>query len=78
MGMFDSVFAECPKCGKDVEFQSKAGDCLLSKYRIPGDVPGEIAEDLDGEIGQCECGHMVLIEIGHIPPPRIAQMRISN
>lgn len=28
MGMYDTVSVECPKCGVDVEFQSKAGRLL--------------------------------------------------
>ena len=32
MGMFDSVFADCPKCGTELEFQTKGGVCELYKY----------------------------------------------
>jgi len=47
MGMFDSVFAPCPVCGKLLEFQSKAGKCDLKKYTHTS-VPAEIAADLIG------------------------------
>ena len=60
MGMFDSLYVTC-KCGEDVEFQSKAGECALREYRIT-DVPPVIAGDL---IGQCEtcrrCGCHITI-----------------
>jgi hypothetical protein len=38
MGMFDTVLFKCPKCGKQLEEQSKAGECLLedfSENRVP-------------------------------------------
>ena len=52
MGMFDSLIVQCPGCGKDVEFQSKAGDCLLKVYNLSS-VPLAIAHDLDGEEDVC-------------------------
>lgn len=59
MGMYDSVMVKCP-CGAEVEFQSKAGDCIL-KYHDPRDVPSEIADDLNGKIKRCECGRDVTL-----------------
>ena len=58
MGMFDSVFAACPKCGKEVEFQSKAGDCTLKRYSASS-VPPEIAQDIAGDTQACECGYVL-------------------
>jgi hypothetical protein len=61
MGMFDRVFARCPSCGGTVEFQSKAGECLLINYTLR-EVPPEIAIDLDGQQECCEkCGSVVSI-----------------
>lgn len=34
MGMFDSVWAPCPTCSEQVEFQSKGGNCLLEWYDL--------------------------------------------
>ncbi len=48
MGMFDTVFAPCPECGKLLGFQSKEGECDLKKYKHTS-VPAEIAADLTGE-----------------------------
>jgi len=46
MGMYDSVIATCPKCSKNIEFQSKVGQCDLKRYHYKN-VPMEIAVDLD-------------------------------
>jgi hypothetical protein len=66
MGMFDSVFVECPNCGDLVEFQSKAGRCNLDRYSIKS-VPLIIAEDLAGEITQCKCGELLEINTENLP-----------
>lgn len=52
MGMFDSIYAPCPKCGEDAEFQSKSGDCFLNVYNLHN-VP---VDALYGTINdQCKC-----------------------
>lgn len=60
MGMFDSVIAVCPKCNKEVEFQSKAGECLLRNYSA-NSVPPDIAQDIEGDTSPCECGYVLRI-----------------
>ena len=45
MGLFDRVLAEYPHCNREVELQSKAGDCILNSYSI-NQVPVAIAVDL--------------------------------
>jgi len=35
MSCFDRVWVRCPKCGHDVEFQSKAGSCAMDEYHWP-------------------------------------------
>jgi hypothetical protein len=57
MGMYDTYYAECPKCGEDVEFQSKAGACDFYTYRketIHEDPA--IAADLSHKSEDCKCG----------------------
>lgn len=72
MGMFDSVNAECPSCKYPVEFQSKAGECLLIDYGQHS-VPLGIAEDLDGEYARClNCGAEVIIEISPLIPTMVS------
>lgn len=64
MGIFDSVYARCPRCNEPVEFQSKAGDCRLAGYS-PESVPMAIALDLDDEWTNCpKCNHSVTL---HMP-----------
>ena len=64
MGMFDRVWVSCPKCGAQVEFQSKAGECILKDYTL-NDVPPEIREDIVGEMEFCEnCEEVVTIQYG--------------
>ncbi len=65
MGMFDRIWAKCPKCGTDVEFQSKAGDCTLEDFPSEA-VPHVIAADITGDSICCEkCDHLVTIGAGH-------------
>lgn len=57
MGMFDSVYASCPKCNSGVEFQSKAHDCYLANYAVGSTIPLAIVADLDGKVQRCDaCG----------------------
>jgi len=67
MGMFDSVFVKCPNCSQEVEFQSKAGECILAHYR-PNTVPIEIAYALHGETAVCRCGQAVRLELPFVVP----------
>ena len=62
MGMFDSVIAFCPKCAAELEFQSKAGACLLKTYSI-NSVPPNIAEDINGDTLTCNCGYISKISL---------------
>lgn len=63
MGMFDSVIVKCPNCKHPVEFQSKAGECILDRFPDYS-VPVEIAYDIDGESTMCEeCSAEVTIRV---------------
>ena len=70
MGVYDSVTVACPQCQRDLEFQSKAGDCMLSKYTIK-EVPWDIAMDLDGESIRCGCGNYVVLRIPMTKPKTV-------
>lgn len=52
MGMFDSVDVQCPKCESMIEFQSKAGECLLNNYSLYN-APPEVLEDISRDIEVC-------------------------
>ena len=66
--MLDSVIYKC-ECGKEVEWQSKADDCVLANYSNM-DVPVTIANDINGEIQKCKCGRYYKIS-GCALPQRI-------
>lgn len=68
MGLFDSVLAVCPNCGKHVEFQTKVGLCDLKRYATRS-VPLEIATSLHGAAATCQCGTQ--IQVRHNLPPRV-------
>ena len=58
MGMYDSVIIDCPYCGENLEFQSKAGLCELQAFSSR-DVPPDIAEDLINTEQECKCGKIL-------------------
>lgn len=60
MGLFDSLYVECPNCCGRLEFQSKAGACALAEYTL-ADCPPRVAADLIGDTRRCECGHTVTL-----------------
>ena len=69
MGMFDRVLVECPKCGKTIEFQSKAAACCLVEYK-PAKVPTDIAKDIIKEFEVCNsCGTLVVV-VNTKPEPK--------
>ena len=59
MGLFDRVYIHCPQCGKRLEFQSKAGRCVLAEYDEDC-VPVVIAKSISGDVEECpRCGTRV-------------------
>jgi len=55
MGMYDTVYFNCPSCGATLSEQSKAGACALESHWAD-DVPRAIAEAINHEHLWCECG----------------------
>lgn len=56
MGMFDSVWAKCPKCDEENEFQSKSGDCICANYDLD-DCPDNVFADINRHSPcECDCG----------------------
>ena len=51
MGCYDSVIFHC-KCGSKVEWQSKAGQCIMQKIDRDS-VPVEIANDIQDTVAEC-------------------------
>ena len=62
MGMFDRIWASCPRCNKEFEFQSKAGHCLLSDYSL-ADAPAEVLMNLYPKVAHCKCGFRFTIKV---------------
>ena len=78
MGMYDSVWAACPKCDETVEFQTKVGACTLADYHLPCDVATEIAVELNGRSELCARGHTVTIRISGPTPPETVPMDVCD
>lgn len=66
MGVFDSVWVPCPKCGKKNEFQSKGGECLLRDYTLE-DVPEDVLSDINRHPVECECGRKYKVGVKCAP-----------
>lgn len=62
MGMFDSVILKCPACGRELEFQTKSGSCLLDRYDEK-DLPVYIAVGMNNNIVSCVCGVNVQFQL---------------
>lgn len=54
MGMFDTIVAECPDCksGNSIEFQTKAGHCVLDVFDYLA-VPEGLAWDIKNDVQEC-------------------------
>lgn len=53
MGMYDSLYVDCPKCGNQLEFQSKSGICALLSYK-KNNLSPEVAVGINGDIIRCQ------------------------
>lgn len=62
MGMYDSLYVDCPKCGKELEFQSKSGECCMSSYK-KGNLTPEVAIGINGDLVRCQfCNKRIKLE----------------
>lgn len=56
MGMFDTVRAPCPACGKLADFQTKMGSCRLEVFGV-ADAPDDLMQDVSRQPPMaCPCG----------------------
>ena len=63
MGMYDTIMANCPKCGEEHEFQSKSGDCFLRIYTLEN-CPDDVMRDANRHSpNKCDCGAIFEIDI---------------
>jgi hypothetical protein len=63
MGMYDSVYIPCPKCGVKAELQSKAGNCLLVKYELDNAPPAILGDLSDTQYVCHVCGANISIKV---------------
>lgn len=63
MGMFDSLNTNCPKCGSELEFQSKSGECCLTNYNKKFPLSAQVAVGMDRDIVRCQfCNKRIRLE----------------
>jgi hypothetical protein len=73
MGLFDSVYANCPHCGKPVEFQTKADEMPYMNVYTLEDAPDHLLRDVLNSPHHCQScyGWLVLLDPRYpITPPR--------
>lgn len=62
MGMYDTIWVKCPKCGEEHGFQTKSGDCILSDYTLEG-CPADVMVDANRHSPTlCDCGALLKID----------------
>ena len=66
MGMFDTVWVKCPKCGNENGFQSKSGGCKNENYDLD-DCPDDVIENVNRHSPvECEvCGSKYKVDIAN-------------
>jgi len=63
MGLYDSVWVECPNCTEINKFQTKSGDCFLKDYRLE-DCPDDVLEDVNRHSPiECACKTLYAVDI---------------
>ena len=76
LGMFDSLYIKCPKCGHELEYQSKSGPCSLLCFNEK-DLPVVVAIGLDNQVVECEfCRNNWELKCLNIP--ELAKIKLSK
>ena len=62
MGCYDTIFGNCPKCGKEICAQSKSGECILNEYFL-----NKVSINVSNDVYRhapfiCECGMKLVFE----------------
>ena len=74
MGMFDSVFVSCPRCGEDNEIQTKNGKCILGRYDLVN-APPEVLLGVKGNHECDSCGEWFNINVQCITKAWVETLR---
>jgi len=67
--MYDTVILKCPKCKKEIDAQTKSGDCLLRYFDFPGEgdnpAPNDVMYDVNRHAPHiCEdCDYSFAVDI---------------
>lgn len=63
MGMYDSVWVNCPKCETENEFQTKSGECLLENYTLENCPDDALANVNRHSPFHCDCRALYKVNI---------------
>lgn len=67
MGMYDTLWVPCKKCGEQVGFQTKIDKCILKNWNLAS-VPSRVIYALEGENEICDnCDAVNTIRIPKVP-----------
>lgn len=76
MGVYDTIYFKCPKCGEEINAQSKSGECLLKNYPNT-DVPISVAYDANRHAPfKCDCGAVWLFDTSQFRLPKKVNLNI--
>lgn len=76
MGMYDSLYVECPKCKAKLEYQSKSGQCCMWNF-TKKDLTYEVAGGINGNIVRCQfCNKRIQFTLKPAKP--IFKLKILN
>ena len=63
MGVYDTVWVKCPKCGFENDFQSKSGDCILANFNLDN-CPENVLLNVNRHSPcVCKCGAVYDVDI---------------
>ncbi len=73
MGMYDTVYVPCPRCGTKHEAQSKGGYCRLGEYQLM-EAPADVLSDVNRHAPfSCQkCGALFQVHLTVIATPVLA------
>lgn len=86
MGMFDSLYADCPTCGEKIEFQSKADECDLASFTIDNALRLVLLDVLNDPERCRKCGNWAALYDPNYPPdvewpkphPKMRKVRMAK
>jgi len=80
MGLYNTIIIPCPRCGNDIECQTKSGACILETYQLQ-DAPDADIFDINRHAPfECpECGQQgIEVEFGIASRQRTENRRVIS